>query len=372
MVKKMLDVDDSGDVSAEERNALDSNLEIRKKLRRLICKIPTEWEKATIDRRWSWLKEGPGDTALNEGDFARLSAHISALCFWDEAQPKLDTVNATHWHFHPTEFIKQFRKCGWLSENELVQTIPSSLQKLVGTVFHTENIGATAIIQPRIRRWKLPLNRTLRKYNMDQPLRRLYFFSNVWEETGYLRLMVEGNGAQASYAPWYGRGLIQLTHLENYKKFAKYRGFATNLSNGPYAQLGWNPDQLISQNDDNCIDTAVYWINPTATSIGRNILREADLGYSQTVSVQTARGTNGNVAIKNLNGLDGRLQVSVYLKHVLLDAVRTQTSESLTFAWRRSSQRTGTVVKPDGTIKHVYEDGTHTINVNISTRRPLP
>jgi hypothetical protein len=205
---------------------------------------------------------------------------------------------------------------------------------------------------------------------MDRPLRRLYVFANVWEETGVLRLMVEGNGEQASYAPWYGRGLIQLTHLENYERYGTYRGFAHTLSTGPYAALGWNPDDRISGDDDNCIDTAVYWINPAATSIGRNILREADRGYSQETSVQTARGTNGNVATKNINGLDGRLQVAVYLKHALLDAVRDQNTESLTFAWRRSSQKTGTVIV-NNHPKHVYEDGTHTIDVDIATRRPL-
>ena len=91
--------------------------------------------------------------------------------------------------------------------------------------------------------------------------------------------MVEGNGAQAFYAPWYGRGLIQLTHEGNYKWYSKYRGFQHTLTTGPYASIGWNPDELVSQNDANCIDTAVYWINPSATSIGRNILREADLGF---------------------------------------------------------------------------------------------
>ena len=85
--------------------------------------------------------------------------------------------------------------------------------------------------------------------------------------------------------------------------------------------------------------------------------------------MQTARGTNGNVSTKNLNGLDGRLQTAVYLKHALLDAVREQNTESLTFAWRRSTQRTTMIV--NGHPKLVYQDATHTIDVDIATRRPI-
>lgn len=361
-----------GELTVERIQSAISSPDMQARLRKVICKIPTEWEKATIDQRWGWLKEKSESLPepLTEDDFGRLKKHIEKLCFWEEAVAQLNGLSSSHWHFHPTEFIKHFRKCGWLSERELVQMVPKTVQKLSGTAFHSENLGATAVIQPRVRRWKLGLNRALRKYNIDRPLRRMYFFANVWEETGYLRLMVEGNGAQASYAPWYGRGLIQLTHLSNYQWYGTYRGFPHTLTTGPYAALGWDPDQRISQNDDNCIDTAVYWINPAATPLGRNILREADLGYAQSTSVQTARGTNGNVATKNINGLDGRLQIAVYLKHALLDAVREQNTESLTFAWRRSSQKTGTVVS-NGQVKHVYEDGNHTIDVDIATRRPL-
>ena len=372
-IKSLLDTNNDGTVlSAEAKSSL-ADTSIQKKLNRVICKIPTEWESATIDKRWGWLKEENTSNfdVLSAEDFVELKKHIEALCFWEAASPKLDGLAATHWHFHPSEFIRQFRKCGWLSEKELIQAIPVSVKKLTGLVFHDENIGSTAALQPRITRWKLPLNRALRKYNLDQPLRRLYFFANVWEETGYLRLMVEGNGAQASYAPWYGRGLIQLTHLPNYQWYGKYRAFPITLTTGPYHELGWNPDQLISQNDDNCMDTAVYWLNPSATAIGKNILREADTGYSQATSMQTARGTNGNVATKNLNGLDGRLQISVYLKHALLDAVREQNTESMTFAWRKSSVQTGTSTV-NGHVKHFYEDLTHTIDVNITPRRPNP
>lgn len=177
--------------------------DIQKKLRKVICKFPAEWERAAVEKRWGWLKEKSSVVAepLTNEDFERLKRHIEKLCFWEDAAAKIPQLEVKHWHFHPAEFIRHFRKCGWLSEQELVQTIPKTVKKLSHTAFHVENIGPTTQIQQRIRRWKRPLNLTLRKYNMDKPLRRMYFFANVWEETGYLRLMVEGNGSQKSYAP---------------------------------------------------------------------------------------------------------------------------------------------------------------------------
>ena len=368
VIRDWLDTDHDGKVTPDEARSQLLTLKVQNKLKGAICRLPTEWNAATIDARWDWLKTATPEhpEKLDNEDFEELKRHISKLSFWTEANLGID---ANHWHFDPREFIRHFRKCGWLSANELIQSIPISIKKLSNTVFLSENIGTNSAIQSRINRWRLPLNITLRKYNMDQSIRRVFFFANVWEETGYLRLMVESGGAQASYAPWFGRGLIQLTHLENYKWYGKYRRFPSALTTGQYSQLGWNPDQLISQNDNNCIDTAVYWINPAATAIGHNILRDADHGFTQAVSIQTARGTNGNVATKNINGLDGRLQIAVYLKHALLDSIRETNIESMTFAWRKSSQKTGTVTV-NGATKRIYEDQTHVINVDISPRRP--
>lgn len=371
-IKGWLRGNDGDDLTIARAQTALSKPDVQARLRRTICKIPTEWEKASIDRRWGWLKEKSDVIAepLTDEDFTRLRQHVEKLCFWEDAAGQMDGLSANHWHFHPVEFIKQFRRCGWLSEKEFVQTVPKTVKKLRGTVFKVENIGPNAVITQRMHRWKPFLNRTLRKYNIDRPIRRMYFLANVWEETGYLHLMVEGNGEHAKYAPWYGRGLIQLTHLENYQRYGRYRGFPHALNAGAYAQLGWDPDQRISQDDANCIDTAVYWINPAASALGKNILREADHGYSQDTSVQTARGTNGNVALKNINGLDGRLQAAVYLKYALLDIPLDSATEAMTFAWRRSSVQTGTVIR-DGKPHRVFEDGTHTIDVDISLRRPV-
>jgi hypothetical protein len=251
-----------------------------------------------------------------------------------------------------------------------------TVKKLRNATFHQENIGPNIDqahpergIQNRAQRWYRHLNISLRKYGIEKNFRRIHFLSNVWEETGYIRLMVEGGGTSASYAPWYGRGLIQLTHLANYEKYGAYRRFPKNLTSGPYAALGWNPDLLISQNDANCIDTAVYWVNPAATALGHNLLIDADRGLEVANSMQTARGTNGNVATENINGLDARLQMSHYLKYILLEEISSENSESMTFTWRKNSTKTGVSVV-NGVTKRFFEIANHTINIDLTARRP--
>ena len=101
------------------------NEAIQAKMRRTIVKVPTEWEQATVDHRWGWLKEVTEDDPdpLTPADFLRLREHIEALCFWEEAAAAIG-ISSSHWHFHPREFVRQFRGCGWLSLEEMAQLLP--------------------------------------------------------------------------------------------------------------------------------------------------------------------------------------------------------------------------------------------------------
>ena len=61
-----------------------SDSAVEQKLKKAIYKFPTEWEAATIDARWGWLKtqstENPQPMTVE--DFERLKAHITKLTFW--------------------------------------------------------------------------------------------------------------------------------------------------------------------------------------------------------------------------------------------------------------------------------------------------
>ncbi len=101
---------------------------VQAKLARTVAKFPSEWDASTIDQRWAWLKtqsdENPNP--LTADDYAKLKAHAEALCL-----PFPDLFTA-QWCFHPREFIGHFRKCGWLSANEMAQCFPRDLNHLTG------------------------------------------------------------------------------------------------------------------------------------------------------------------------------------------------------------------------------------------------
>jgi hypothetical protein len=55
-------------------------------------------------------------------------------------------------------------------------------------------------------------------------MRQATFFGNALQETQWLSRLSEGSGSLAWYAPWYGRGFLQLTNPENYCNYWEWRG----------------------------------------------------------------------------------------------------------------------------------------------------
>lgn len=201
------------------------NPEIQQQIKRLICKFPSEWSKNDFDTRYGWLlKVAPGGP-LTEESYNRLRKHHQELAFWEDAA--LEGIESKHWHFPPKELIHTFRKCGWLSANELAQCIPRKVieQTRSGhqTVYPQSSIPWNTA-HTRANRFRIPLNKALRKYLISSNKERMaYFLANSIQETTYLSRTAEGGGPTLSYAPWYGRGMMQLTWEDNYKLYTKFR-----------------------------------------------------------------------------------------------------------------------------------------------------
>ncbi|WP_206335695.1 hypothetical protein, partial [Pseudomonas viridiflava] len=71
---------------------------------------------------------------------------------------------------------------------------------------------------------RIGLNRMTRKYGINSPLRLASFYGNAIQETQWLGLLSEGSGSTLWYAPWYGRGFLQLTNPENFTNYWRFRG----------------------------------------------------------------------------------------------------------------------------------------------------
>ncbi|QDL56415.1 hypothetical protein [Rhodoferax aquaticus] len=207
-----------------------SKAAIAHKLRKAICKFPTEFDQGDFEARYGHIKEEDYFKSDATGEnWKKLSAHIKALTMTDLPQAYKDA----QWHLHPLEFIEQMRRCGWLSKSELKQMVPMKVirhQKYKANAssplehrYHWEPLNftpASALIDAQAD----PLNRMMRKFGITSPKRQASFFGNAIQETAWLSALQEGSPTGYWYAPWFGRGFLQLTHASNYIDYWQWIG----------------------------------------------------------------------------------------------------------------------------------------------------
>ncbi len=159
--------------------SLKNNELLRRQLRGFVCQAPSEWDSTHNERRYVKL--------LDEGEFYHQNMHgyndflkyLKDVQFWDKtglpAGQKL-------WFFHPLEFIRHFRKCGWLSKDELSQIYVESKYTAVGKV------GAAYKD-----RYRISLNQVLRKYILNNSIRGSHFFGQCAIESFYMMIVRESS-----------------------------------------------------------------------------------------------------------------------------------------------------------------------------------
>lgn len=274
-IKGWLDEDQDGKVDPNEAVSLLSEDRIQDKMRRTICKLPTEWEKATVDHRWNWLtKETDENPApLSDADFLKLRKHIEELAFWEDANIG---ISSNHWHFHPREFIRQFRMCGWLCAKELKQMIPVNVIRKPGShnsntqgIWEAPNLASAQLIATNA----IELNKTMRKFVITSPYRIACFLGNAVQETQWLRYVNEGDGNNPNlHQGWYGRGFLQLTNPNgeinqgnnNYYKYFKFVGWAPSVPPGTQETI-WR-DQIAASAYHSANSAGAYWVWPNKSA----------------------------------------------------------------------------------------------------------
>ena len=224
LLRKLIEdaTDADGQLSREELERRMSVPAVRAALSRCICKFPSEWNRDTIAARWGWLQTDP-DYGLVGDDWAKLRAHIEALTVPAASLPPV--LAGAHWHFHPQNFIVHFRQCQWLSLDEFKQLVPRhAMRRHSGTYLweavQTNLTSSTSVAVSQ----RVGLNRMTRKYGINSPLRLASFYGNAIQETQWLGMLSEGSGATLWYAPWYGRGFLQLTNPNNFTDYWRFRG----------------------------------------------------------------------------------------------------------------------------------------------------
>lgn len=192
----------------------------RSKTRHLVCKAPTEWDASDLAARYAHLRQ-PGAPLSTEASWQKFEEHVKKMAFWAEAGLGERSV----WHFHPMQFVRHFRKSGWLSQSELLQLVPShAIRTGKQVMWEPVNLPPTKKETDLVVAHRVPLNKALRKYNICSPLRQVAFFGNAVQETSWLSTLAESGGQGLWYSPWYGRGFLQLTNPENYCDYWAWRG----------------------------------------------------------------------------------------------------------------------------------------------------
>lgn len=327
---------------------------------RLICCLPFEWEKSTIDARYKWLMTGlpweqctpektaiwmvPGTqesnerTLMSEEDYGKFKQHAEALCFDAGA-----FSSGRLWHFHPVEFISFFRKCNWLSEQDFIRTIRKTVknestlreegrltEKTVIEHLNQQKEKSTGvIIRPSEMRKSLAL--TMRNFGVNSTVRLAHFLSQIYCETGRVSECEEkgkdsyfdkyepefdsrhydknelarklGNDQVGDGIKFKGRGIIQLTGRTNYRVYGEYKGDGEKFISSAGAET------LISSSYYCCDAGGFYWVQKQRMKVQNKKLVNwgplsihywADQGTTYAEVKAVTKCVNGG-----RNGLDG-------------------------------------------------------------------
>ncbi|WP_321948993.1 peptidase M23 [Paraburkholderia sp. J10-1] len=303
--------------------SLKSNAQVRQQLRGFVCQAPSEWDSTHNEQRYAKL--------LDEGEFYHgnmqgyndFLKYLKEIQFWGKtglpAGQKL-------WFFHPLSFIRHFRRCGWLSKDELSQIYSESKYAALGKAGDEYR-----------EKYRTAINQVFRKYAIGNQVRGAHFFGQIAVETYYMMVVREssieiatairtdhasvvpesdgylrspasvvsyfsryenksglGNTDAGDGAKFRGRGFKQLTGRYNYSEYWVFRGWLDSRSynhawfHGNHPRTGPvidNPE--FAGNDTySCVDTAGFFC-------ARYLVEKAaDAGISDVASRAVTRIIN--------------------------------------------------------------------------------
>lgn len=252
-------VDDDSDSNSQCNSAIIKKLhevgDFDNQCGKLICHFPFEWEKSTIDIRFSWLKTGNEEhEPMTEADYAKFKSHAEALCF-DSGALSSDRL----WHFEPKSFIRHFRKCSWLDSEVIEKVMTANASK--------KNKNALEGIKNITLEYYADINTIMRKYNLSDANRICHFLGQGAVESGYLLSMQETSQQQiivdgvqqggviveastfnetTKLGHWYGALKAEKDNYFSGKKYNSRGGYIT----GSYSWINGNCGDVDAQNSE--------------------------------------------------------------------------------------------------------------------------
>ncbi|CAE6871600.1 hypothetical protein R75471_00980 [Paraburkholderia domus] len=181
---------------------------VRDLFKGFVCQTPSEWDGANNDARYGKLLSQQGEFYYGDSaGYGKFMALLKQFQFWDvtHLQPGMKL-----WFFHPLQFIRYFRRCGWLSLREQTQLLPrrslpdagGQISWVLSKTRFTDGAHSEGGTAPR--GLGLALNHIFRKYGFDSSLRKAHLLGQIFKETGALRSTVE-NGDASYFTKMYER-----------------------------------------------------------------------------------------------------------------------------------------------------------------------
>ncbi|NUA28138.1 peptidase M23 [Cupriavidus basilensis] len=260
--------------------------DVRSKLRGFVCEAPSEWDSKNNETRYEKITDKGGFYENDPDGYKKFIDFQVRFQFWDAAGlPPAQKL----WFFHPLEFIRHFRKCGWLNIRELAQAIPAGSNRTIQSVSKIFKDGRSDNSGRVVRPTDLypAISVCMNRYGIASKPRMANWFGQTLHETGLYSSMRE-NGSVAYLTNYYegrchapvqrligghmktlsplgncdpgdgvrfsGKGMIQLTGGDNYRNYQKYRGSA-NFATDP------GPESVIIEAYNACDAGGYYWVS---------------------------------------------------------------------------------------------------------------
>jgi predicted chitinase len=156
---------------------------VRSGMAGFVCHTSSEWDPVNNDQRYQDLNKPDGYFGKCEDTdpdgYERFSGFLKKLQFMDQI-PSL-AGGKKFWFFHPLAFIRHFRKCGWLSQDEFKQ-IYSDRRYSRHQQPTPDQLRATYLN---------PLNLATRKFGLTSQARLAHFLGQGAVESAWLTSMQE-------------------------------------------------------------------------------------------------------------------------------------------------------------------------------------
>lgn len=198
-----LDSDQNGELSGLELyNAVHHpEMGIRDIAARLTVKHESEWFGDSDHAKWKKFFE-----TYDPLRKAFVKKWLDNMEWMSQVEPF--TSGKAVWHMHPVMFLDAVNGSLCACDRDITL---EEFQKFI--------VGVSA---DSLSSYLTEMNNGFKKFGITTCREKSHFLAQVLHESGNFRFTKEINGEQASYQPWFGRGLIQITLRENYEKYGEY------------------------------------------------------------------------------------------------------------------------------------------------------